>query len=180
MEFIFAKSGGFCPGVKKAVDTAMSIPPENVYVFGEIIHNPDVVRAIAERGITTVHELDAVPNGATLIIRSHGVGRAVYEECKRRDITVVDCTCEFVRRTQRIVDEHGFTEEACNLNKAELEKEYEFVGFANVTVMQAYMLEKGKRYRDMTANNINHPNDFAQRLYAQVILAALLGKDFDL
>ena len=63
---------------------------------------------------------------------------------------------------------------------AELEKEYEFVGFANVTVMQAYMLEKGKRYRDMTANNINHPNDFAQRLYAQVILSALIGQDFDL
>ena len=63
---------------------------------------------------------------------------------------------------------------------AAIEKEYPFVGFANVTVMQAYMLEKGKRYRDMTANNINHPNDFAQRLYAQVILAALIGKDFDL
>ena len=63
---------------------------------------------------------------------------------------------------------------------ATIEKEYAFVGFANVTVMQAYMLQKGKRYRDMTANNINHPNDFAQRLYAQVILAALIGKDFDL
>lgn len=63
---------------------------------------------------------------------------------------------------------------------SEIEKEYTFVGVANITVMQAYMMEKGKRYRDMTANNINHPNDFAQRLYAQVILAALLGKDFDL
>jgi 4-hydroxy-3-methylbut-2-enyl diphosphate reductase len=84
----------------------MSIPPENVYVFGEIIHNPDVVRAIADRGITTVTELSEVPNGATLIIRSHGVGRAVYEECERRKIAVVDCTCEFVHRSQRIVDEN--------------------------------------------------------------------------
>ena len=106
MEFIFAKSGGFCHGVKKAVDTAMSIPPENVYVFGEIIHNPDVVQEIAERGIKTVTDLTEVPNGATLIIRSHGVGKAVYEECKKRGIAVVDCTCEFVHRSQRIVDEN--------------------------------------------------------------------------
>ncbi len=67
-----------------------------------------------------------------------------------------------------------------HMDLSEIEKEYPFVGFANVTEMQDYMLRKGKRYRDMTANNINHPNDFAQRLYAQVILAALLGKDFDL
>lgn len=63
---------------------------------------------------------------------------------------------------------------------AEIEKEYQFVGLANVTVMQEHILKTGKRYRDMTANNINHPNDFGHRLYAQVILATLLGKDFDL
>ncbi len=62
----------------------------------------------------------------------------------------------------------------------EIEKEYQFVGLANVTVMQEHILKTGKRYRDMTANNINHPNDFGHRLYAQVILATLLGKDFDL
>ena len=106
MEFVFAKNGGFCHGVKKAVDTAMSIPPENVYIFGEIIHNPDVVRAIEKRGIVTVTDLNSVPNGATLIIRSHGVGRDIYAECENRNIAVVDCTCEFVHRSQRIVDEN--------------------------------------------------------------------------
>ena len=78
-------------------------------------------------------------------------------------------------------DEYWFANQCVfHEDLAMIEKEYLFVGFANITVMQAYMLEKGKRYRDMTANNINHPNDFAQRLYAQVILAALIGKDFDL
>ena len=67
-----------------------------------------------------------------------------------------------------------------HIDLAELEKEYSFVGLSNVTVMQEHMLKTGKRYRDMTANNINHPNDFGQRLYAQVILTTLLGKDFDL
>ncbi len=105
MEFIIAKSGGFCRGVKRAVDTALSINAENTYIYGEIIHNPDVVRSITNRGIVMVEELSAVPNRATLIIRSHGVGKDVYEYCREREIKIVDCTCEFVRRTQKIVDE---------------------------------------------------------------------------
>ena len=107
MEILVAKSGGFCQGVKRAVDTAMSISPENTYIYGEIIHNPQVVKQITDRGIQTVERLEDVPNGATLIIRSHGVGKSVYEECESRKIKIVDCTCEFVRRTQRIVDEQS-------------------------------------------------------------------------
>ena len=107
MEIIIAKSGGFCSGVKKAVDTALSVDPENTYIYGEIIHNPDVVRSITERGIVMVENLDAVPCNATLIIRSHGVGVKVYEQCAKRNIRLLDCTCSFVRRTQRIVDEQS-------------------------------------------------------------------------
>ena len=106
MEFVIAKSGGFCHGVKKAVDTAMSIPTENTYIYGEIIHNRDVVKEITNRGIKTVDSLEEVPSGATLIIRSHGVGCDVYALCKDRNIKIVDCTCEFVHRTQKIVDEN--------------------------------------------------------------------------
>ena len=106
MEIIVAKHGGFCRGVRKAVGTALSISPQNTYIYGEIIHNADVVRDISKRGLTMVEDLSAVPDGATLIIRSHGVGRAIYDECEKRKIKVVDCTCEFVRRTQRIVDEN--------------------------------------------------------------------------
>ncbi len=105
MEIVVAKSGGFCQGVKRAVDTALKISPENTYVYGEIIHNPDVVKQIQERGIVTVESLDEVPIGATLIIRSHGVGKEIFARCKERGIKVVDCTCAFVRRTQTIVDE---------------------------------------------------------------------------
>ena len=105
MEFIIAKSGGFCRGVKKAVDTALEIDPKNTYIYGEIIHNREVVQTITERGIIMVDELEDVPSGATLIIRSHGVGKDVYSACQQKGIKIVDCTCEFVRRTQKIVSE---------------------------------------------------------------------------
>lgn len=104
MEFVIAKHGGFCKGVQKAVDTAMGMNPENTYVFGEIIHNPEVVNSIAVRGIKTVEELSCLPDGATLIIRSHGVGKKEYEYCRAHDVKIVDCTCEFVKRTQTIID----------------------------------------------------------------------------
>ncbi len=104
IEVEIAKDSGFCRGVRKAVDTAMSIEPENAYILGEIIHNADVCGKIAERGLITVNSVEEVPDGASMIVRSHGVGKKIYEECERRKIRIIDCTCEFVKRTQRIVE----------------------------------------------------------------------------
>ncbi len=103
MQVIVARNCGFCRGVRRAVDTALSVPPENTYVLGELIHNEEVVKKISARGISTVTSLEEVPAGANLLIRSHGVGKGVYEACAARGIRVIDCTCSFVARTQRIV-----------------------------------------------------------------------------
>ena len=103
MQVIVARNCGFCRGVRHAVDTAFSVPPQNTYVLGELIHNAEVVGRITARGIPTVASLEEVPQGANLIIRSHGVGKGVYEACAARGIRVIDCTCSFVARTQRIV-----------------------------------------------------------------------------
>ena len=105
MKILVAEHCGFCSGVKKAVDTALSVPPENTYVLGELIHNEDVTSRIRARGLIVVERLDEVPDGATLLIRSHGVGKAVYAACEARGIRVVDCTCSFVRHTQNLVEE---------------------------------------------------------------------------
>ena len=101
---IMAENSGFCSGVKKAVERALVIAPENTYVFGEIIHNREVVDQITKRGLVTVESVSEVPDGATLLIRSHGAGRAVYEECARRNIRVEDCTCAFVKNSRSIVE----------------------------------------------------------------------------
>lgn len=103
MQVFVAKSSGFCRGVKIAVDTAMNIPPENTFILGEIIHNKDVTRSIAARGIKVVESLAEIPDGATVIFRSHGVPLNFYGECRRRNIKFIDCTCKFVNNTQRIV-----------------------------------------------------------------------------
>lgn len=105
MRVQIAKSSGFCRGVQNAVNTAMNINPENTYVLGEIIHNAEVAKSIAARGIVTVENLKEVPDGATVIFRSHGVPLSYYEECEERSIKYIDCTCKFVHNTQEIVRE---------------------------------------------------------------------------
>ena len=105
MKVVVAAHCGFCTGVRRAVETAMTVSAENTYVLGELIHNEDVTGRIRARGIPTAEKLSEVPDGATLLIRSHGVGKKTYEECSRRGIRIVDCTCRFVRNAQRIVAE---------------------------------------------------------------------------
>ncbi len=110
MKVTVAKSSGFCSGVQRAVETAMAVPPDNTYILGEIIHNPVVTAKVESRGIVTVRSVSEVPSGATLILRSHGVGRGVYEECEARKIRVIDCTCKFVSRIQHIVEQLSETD----------------------------------------------------------------------
>lgn len=90
MQVKLAKHSGFCHGVKFAVDTALDIDATNLYIYGQLIHNESVIAEIEERGIQTVDDLNLVPDGATLILRSHGVGKDIYARCERRNIKVVD------------------------------------------------------------------------------------------
>ncbi|MCD8372354.1 MAG: 4-hydroxy-3-methylbut-2-enyl diphosphate reductase [Clostridia bacterium] len=103
MDVIIAKNSGFCTGVRHAVDTALAADCRNTYILGEIIHNKDVIESISAHGICTVDNLSDVPDGANVIFRSHGVPESYYGECEKRGINVIDCTCGFVKRTQKIV-----------------------------------------------------------------------------
>ena len=103
MQVIIAEHGGFCRGVQRAVDTAMTVDPVNTYILGELIHNPTVTKQVSARGIVTVGSVSQVPEGATLILRSHGVAEKVYRDCAAKNIKIIDCTCPFVRHTQKIV-----------------------------------------------------------------------------
>ena len=105
MRVILARNSGFCRGVRHAVDTAMRADAENTFVLGEIIHNKDVIDAIERRGVRQVESLGDVPDGATVIFRSHGVPESFYAKAESRGIKVLDCTCGFVRKTQKIVSE---------------------------------------------------------------------------
>lgn len=109
MEVLLAKTAGFCFGVKRAVDTVyeqIGKQEGKIYTYGPIIHNEQVVRDLEEKGVTVINsreELEALTSG-TVIIRSHGVPKEIYDIIERRGLTCVDATCPFVKRIHGIVE----------------------------------------------------------------------------
>ena len=107
MKVKLAKSAGFCFGVEKAVNTVYEEAKkgdEIVYTLGPIIHNEEVVKDMKKRGVEAVkiEDLASLPKG-TVIIRSHGVSREIFNFVKRSGHRVVDATCPFVKKIHAIV-----------------------------------------------------------------------------
>ncbi len=110
MEILLAKSAGFCFGVQRAVDTAYEHADEkNVYTYGQIIHNEEVVGDLAKHGVKIIEddELDQIKD-SKVIIRSHGAEKRVYDILEKNGNEIIDATCPFVKKIHNIVmDECG-------------------------------------------------------------------------
>ena len=100
-----AKSAGFCFGVSRAVELVERAAGEGkqVVTLGPIIHNRHVVAKFEAMGVRVISAPEEAPEGSTVVIRSHGVARAVYEALEKRNVSVIDATCPFVKRIHGIV-----------------------------------------------------------------------------
>ena len=108
MEIIIAKSAGFCFGVQRAVNLAYDESyKENVFTYGPIIHNTQVVQSLEKRGIKNIDDINNISDNSTLIIRSHGVIPDVYNDVNRHNIKLIDATCPYVRKIHKIVERHN-------------------------------------------------------------------------
>ncbi|MFQ7282107.1 MAG: 4-hydroxy-3-methylbut-2-enyl diphosphate reductase, partial [Christensenellales bacterium] len=105
MKLIQGKYNGFCFGVKSAVEAVETelTRTKPVYILGPIIHNQGVVDKLEAEGAITVESVMQVPESSTMVIRSHGVPPEVYDQCRQRNIRIVDATCPFVARIHDIV-----------------------------------------------------------------------------
>lgn len=99
-----AESAGFCFGVKRAIEMAyeaIGVEPK-LYSYGQLIHNKTVTDDLASKGLEIVESLDGLTEG-TLLIRSHGVGKALYDEAEAKGLKILDGTCPFVKKIHNIV-----------------------------------------------------------------------------
>ena len=108
MEVKVAKTAGFCFGVKRAVELVEKQVQagKKVYTYGPIIHNEEVIQELAKKGVEIVsnrEEWNTVAHG-TLIIRSHGVSKAEYEDMLVSGHEILDATCPFVKKIHKIVE----------------------------------------------------------------------------
>lgn len=101
MKIHIAKRCGFCFGVERAVAIAEKACKltEKAQTLGPIIHNPQVVEALGEKGVTAAHSLAEIDSG-NVIIRSHGVGPEIYKEAKEKGLKIIDATCPHVKKAQ--------------------------------------------------------------------------------
>jgi len=106
MKILVSEYNGFCGGVKAAVLKADKIlnDDKKLYSYGEIIHNKDVVEKLKDKGMVIVDDLPK-DNDARFLIRSHGVGKHIYDLLEEKNIEVVDATCVKVKKIHKIVEE---------------------------------------------------------------------------
>ncbi len=119
MQVRLAESAGFCYGVERAVNAVydeLGKGQSRIYTYGPIVHNDIVVNELAAKGVQVIRDIDELKNmslgkmlqGATVIIRAHGVGREVTDilEAAETGARVVDATCPFVKKIHNIVVKH--------------------------------------------------------------------------
>ena len=111
MEVKLAITAGFCFGVKRAVDMVYDQIGINepIYTYGPIIHNEEVVKELESRGVkvlNTPEDIKKLEKG-TIIIRSHGVTKSVYNLIEKQGLNCVDATCPFVKRIHKIVEKES-------------------------------------------------------------------------
>lgn len=105
MKISVAKSAGFCFGVSRAVKMVNELldKGKTVCTLGPIIHNPQTLNQLEARGVKIVDTPDDVPAGATLVIRSHGITKAVFDRILKLQLDYIDATCPFVQNIHNIV-----------------------------------------------------------------------------
>jgi 4-hydroxy-3-methylbut-2-enyl diphosphate reductase len=114
MKILVAKTAGFCFGVKRAVDIAFRVSRKKhkgVYTLGPIIHNPQVVEKLKEKGIIPIKEIKGKKDIKALIIRTHGIPRNLSEEISCMGCEIIDATCPFVKKAQyyaKLLREEGY------------------------------------------------------------------------
>ena len=104
MQVLLADEYGFCFGVERAVDMVEDAlgEGETVRSLGPLIHNEQEMARLGNHGVTTISDPVQIKRGETAVIRAHGVTPDVQRELEEKASKVVDATCPFVTRVQKL------------------------------------------------------------------------------
>ncbi len=105
-----AENSGFCFGVKQAIEKTeeqvrLNEGGKKIYTCGPLIHNKLVTDDLESKGVYILENLDQATQEDILIVRSHGEGKAFWDQVEERGLTVVDATCPFVSKIHTLVSE---------------------------------------------------------------------------
>jgi 4-hydroxy-3-methylbut-2-enyl diphosphate reductase len=102
MQVKIARTAGFCWGVRRTVDKVMQVADGRhaVVTLGPVIHNPQAVERMRQKGVDTVDAIAEVAEGTTVVVRTHGAVKAELDAARQRGLRVVDGTCPYVKYPQ--------------------------------------------------------------------------------
>jgi (E)-4-hydroxy-3-methyl-but-2-enyl pyrophosphate reductase len=105
LEITLAKSAGFCFGVNRAVNMVYELLQQgkSVCTLGPIIHNPQLVKELSDKGVIIIENPEQLSKDSTLVIRSHGIPQQIYKQMDDLNLNYVDATCPFVTKIHNIV-----------------------------------------------------------------------------
>nr|WP_321255513.1 4-hydroxy-3-methylbut-2-enyl diphosphate reductase [uncultured Pseudodesulfovibrio sp.] len=159
MDVVLAETAGFCMGVDLALtrldDLIANADGRPIYILGPIIHNPQVLKQYAEKGVVMVDTPEEVPSGAYVVIRAHGITRQVEEGLKARDVHIKDATCPRVKKAQLLIARHTDEDSILLLygeaDHAEVAGLVSYAGnghfvFGSPEELEQYELAKDKKY----------------------------------
>ena len=109
MKIIIAKTAGFCMGVRRAVEMVLDAPQKHegpINTYGPLIHNPQVLKLLEEKGIKAISDIPEKGSG-TILIRAHGVPPEDKKRLKNTGFKVIDATCPRVIKVQTIIRKHA-------------------------------------------------------------------------
>ncbi len=155
MKITLAKTAGFCFGVNRAVNTVYELleKGEKVCTLGPIIHNPQLVEELEQKGVRIVKSPNEVLEGETLVIRSHGVEQMVIEECEKKNVKFVDATCPFVSKIHNIVSEKS--KQGYLTIIAGDKKHQEVIGIVGHTFGEVYVVANGEELQQLAESHQN-------------------------
>lgn len=182
MKVKIAKEAGFCFGVKRAMKMAWDELELNsdIYALGPLIHNRQAVQKYEDKGLITVDTIDSIPNNESVIIRSHGVSKDIYDKANFSNLNIIDTTCPFVKKIHNIVKE--FYEEGFKIIIIGDKNHPEIIGINGWCENSALIIKSVDDLNNLNLDNNNKYCVVAQttlnlELYNQIV--DILSKELD-
>ncbi len=171
-----AKTAGFCFGVDRAVNLVQGLLKDGkqVCTLGPIIHNPQMVEELEQKGVVIADTVSDVPEGYTVVIRSHGVGQTVYDEIANLQLDACDATCPFVMKIHKLVER--YSKENMPVLIAGDEKHAEVIGIRGHVKGVSYVFKNEEELKDLIEND-KIPRDSPVCVVAQTTFQLKIWKN---
>ena len=155
MKITLAETAGFCFGVDRAVNMVYNLLDEGkkVCTLGPIIHNPQIVKQLEEKGVRVVESEREVKDDEILVIRSHGVPASFIKSAEEKGVNISDATCPFVSKIHKIVN--TASKEGKPILIAGDKNHKEVIGIVGHASGEVFVFSNLEELEEITNNNPN-------------------------